>query len=53
MPRLKTLRSETYCFGLGLRNQKLGEFISFQSCQSITGVFGIVGLLDQKLPLLP
>jgi hypothetical protein len=52
-PLSKALRSFTYCFGFGLWNQKVGEFISFQSCQSITGSFGIDGLLDQKVPLLP
>jgi hypothetical protein len=53
MPRWKTLSRETYCFALGLLNQKLGEFASFQSCHQVTGSLGMLGLLDQKVPLLP
>src|SRR5215208_2162355 len=53
MPALNTRRSRTYCFALGFRYQKLGEFTSFQSCHQITGSFGMVGCVVQKVPLLP
>ena len=54
MPAGRPSGDFTYCFGLGFWNQKLGEFISFQSCQSRTGSFsGKLGLAAQKVPLLP